>query len=524
MANASLSWSIDCSSSVPSASVDVGQPEVTADGLTVTRGWEAARTDRVNADHWKGANGDPIDHDLAFDLPTLRARAVHEYENNPNVEGVVGTHAVDLVGPDGPQLEVRSDNDAYNDRQESLWREWSELCDYNCEMGLPEIMGLWTRQIWTHGALLGQDATADPGTPGYDFPAKFRIHAISSDRLETPWHMHGNPDIAFGVKRTRSGRAEEYFISQPRHHGAWQIETGEFARIPARNIYHGFVKHFPDQTCGYPLLSSALPMIGELRDFDRSVLDAARMAADESGWFINLNPDGPKFVNTDPATGEDRGSFEVKHKRMTTRAAPPGWDRRNNEATHPMAEYVGFRKERMAEIGRAASIPLMLIRLDSSGHNYSSARFDHEYYIRHLQMWQSWMARRFLTPMIKTLAAELHRSGALQRPPAGGVRYAFNFKPPPQVDPTKWRGEEKIGLANKTLTFAEACRRNNQQEDDVIASWVRTFNKLKASGLSDEQAAMFVNSWMGGKSGPQSAGSGPAGATGVPNAARNNQA
>ena len=109
--------------------------------MDVSRRWEAARTTRHNQAHWAGVSpaDTPVDVDIHEDLPRLRERCRHEYHNNAHVEGCVSTHAVDVIGSDGPRLEVISDNDRFNERAESFWREWSELCDYTGAMGLPEL-------------------------------------------------------------------------------------------------------------------------------------------------------------------------------------------------------------------------------------------------------------------------------------------------------------------------------------------------------------------------------------------------
>lgn len=523
MSNA-LSFSIDVTAATDTSAVVIPK----TDGRAVARRWESARTDRLNQAHWETASpaGTPIDVDLAEQLPTLRQRSRHEYQNNPHVEGVVTTHAVDIVGPDGPTLEVQSDNDRYNSRLEARVREWSELCDYTGRSGLAEILQTWVREIWFAGNFTGQQVTRNPNVPGWDFPATLRIHDIDPNRLETPWGMTGDHGIAFGIRQDRDGIPLTYYFSRPTYYGPYRIPTGEFDPVPADMVHHGFIRHEAEQSIGFPLLSSALDTIGQIRDYDQHVLDAADMAASRSEWFVNLNPDGDKFHPVDPTT-EDPVGFSVPERRRVTRAAPPGWDVKGGDATHPTAEYVGHRKERMAEIGRAAAMPLMLIRLDSSGHNYSSARFDRENYVRHVQNWQSWLARRHLTRLVRVLARELQLAGDLPRMPVGTV-FRWNWTPPSQVDPTKARGEEKLGLANKTLSFADACRRNNLDEDAVLNSWVRTFKKLQSLGLSDEQIAIFMSSWGGKPGSPaaalpnsaKTAAESPRGATGVPNAAR----
>lgn len=515
-APAPLSWTINTLSPLqtvstkPVRTAGIVERSLTGDGkpadpipagARIMRRWEGAQTDRLNEAQWAGAHGTPIDVDLASDLTTLRARAAHEYHNNPIVEGLVTTHAVDVVGSEGPSLEVVSDDDQYNQELQDLFAEWAQMCDYNGELSLVDILQLWVRQQWTAGSLLGQEVTDQTGSL---FPVTYRVHVLHADRLETPWGMQGDPNVAFGIRRTQSGRPLTYYISQPRYFGPYRMATGEFDPIPADMIYHGFIRSEPGQSVGYPLLASALPTIADLRSYDQSVLDAARLAADRSEWFVNIDPQGEKFLP------EDGTSFEVAHKRMVTRAAPPGWDVRSHDATHPTAQYADHRKERMAELGRAAAMPLMLIRLDSSQHNYSSARFDHQGYCRHVESWQAWLGRTVLNRMCWTLAREASLSRVIRPKPERAKLY-WNWQPPPKGDPVKERAAERMGLQNRTLTFADACRLQNLQEEEVIASWARTRKRLVDAGFTPEEIAAFMGTVarLGpGASGPGASGPG----------------
>jgi hypothetical protein len=146
----------------------------------------------------------------------------------------------------------------------------------------------------------------------------------------------------------------------------------------------------------------------------------------------------------------------------------------------------------MVEFGRAAAIPLMMIRLDSSEHNYSSARFDHQVYVRTLEMWRSWIARRQLNRMVRVIARELQLARELPPMPRD-AKFVWGWSQPPHVDPKKELDAERIGLQNRTLTFAEACHSYARNEEDVIASWARTLNLLKTSGFTDDQISAFLS-------------------------------
>lgn len=496
MATTDLGWSIDCLASVPAkrstgswgrpvqpverSLANTEQPAQPLPDGAILRRWEAGFTDRLNEAHWQHAHGAPINHDLAIDLPRLRARTAWEMSNNPIVDGMVTTHCQDLSGPDGPTLQVFSSNDAYASQLESRWREWSEICEASGTMSLCDLIRLWFRGVWSTGELLGQVVTEESS----EFPAKMRILPLHADRLATPPSMASHNDVALGVKRNPNGRPLLYYISKLTYTGPWQQQTGEFDDIPAKDIHHGFFVVEPGQVRGFPLMASALPAIADIRDYDTQVLDAARAAADTGVWFFNTNPDGEKWAGDE--------AIEVPTKRRVNRTAPPGWQPMSLTPGHPTANYSEHRRERMVEFGRAASIPLMMIRLDSSLHNYASARFDHQVYVQGLSSWRSWLARRHLNKMVRDLGRELQIAKDLPPMPAD-TRLVWGWQMPPHVDPAKERAAERIGLQNRTLTFEQACHQGAQNQDDVIASWARTMRILKESGFSDAQIEAFLS-------------------------------
>lgn len=493
-----LGWSIDClAAQMPAKSASswgrtvqpversLANPSQLADPMPaesrVLRRWEAGFTDRLNEAHWQYAHGAPINHDLAVDLPTLRARTAWELANNPIIEGMVNTHCNDLVGLNGPTLQVYTQDDRYTAKLEKRWAEWCDICDITGTMGLVEVLKLWFRGIWSTGELLCQEVTDDSGS---SFPVSLRLLSLHADRLATPLQMSGDRDVALGVKRNRNGRPITYYLTELAYVGAWQNSTGRSIPVPADMIHHGFFTVEPGQVRGFPLLSSALPAIADIRDYDLQVLDAARAAADTGVWFFTTNPDGEKWAG-------DEG-IEITNKRRTNRTAPPGWQPMQINPGHPTAQYSEHRRERMLEFGRSACIPLMMIRLDSSQHNYSSARFDHQVYVQNLEVWRSWIARRNLNRLVAGVSRELQLARELPPPPPD-LRFGWGWTRPPHVDPSKERAAERIGLQNRTLTFEDACFSGPHTQEDVIASWAKTLKLLENSGFTPEQVTAFLS-------------------------------
>jgi len=449
------------------------------------RRWEAARTDRTNSAHWSRATGQPINSDLAGSLKNLRARCTYEISNNPIVEGMINSHSIDVIGPNGPSLQVISDNDTYNAVLETEWRrfwcpneldmaEGASLPDAAGRLSGPELLRSCVPLWWSKGQHLLQMTSA------VDVPLDqiaLRILAIDPDRLDTDPKSSGDPNVALGVRRDRIGRPLGYQIADEEFNGPFRLLGAKYTEYPADEIIHQFETLEPGQVCGVPWLASGLPTIAELRDFDANVLRASKLAASQGIVWYTAHPDAPFMLVNDTTTLEPN----------VERTGPPGWKPHMVDPKQPAANYVAFRTERLRELGRGRSIPLMKILLGSEKHNFASARMDNQNYQRACEALQTWTERQTLCRILASFLREarlLRRGGRFVLPPRPAVVMCRWLWPKqPHVDPVKEANAERIQLENGTLPYAEACANNNRDEDQVIPSRAKTARKLETAGL-----------------------------------------
>lgn len=435
------------------------------------RRWDAAKTDRLNRAHWANAKGDHINADLDVDLETLRTRSAFEASNNPLVEGVVNTHCNDVVGAEGPTLQVQSDSDGFNEAAESVWRDWWQNPDVNGQLSGPEMLKLWVRGLWVNGEYLAQIVTANRAGG----PVAMRLLCLDPRRLVTPPGQDVQNGVTLGVRRTKTGRPLGYFISEPLDNLSALSLIPDSEEIPAADIIHGFKVLEPGQARGVPWLAPVLQVVADLRDYDAQVLDAARQAAD--------------FAVLLYATSEDAGFVSLNEsteiERRTIRNMPPGWQPMQLKPEQPSTNYVDYRAERLRELGRPVGMPLMTVTLDSSGHNYSSARFDGQVYQRGNAGIQKWMEHHTLNRMADSVLREARLAGALPAGPAQ-VRYQWVWPVPPHVDPTKEANAETIRLQNKTLTLSKALAAHGMDLESTIQQLQREKKLLAAAGLDGQ--------------------------------------
>ncbi len=439
------------------------------------RRWEAAETNRLNQAHWQNVTGNPINQDLLADLERLRTRCSYEAFNNGIVDGVINTHAEDIVGADGPTLQVLSDSPAYNTALEQLWPDWFSAPCPNRRVSGAALLKLWIRGLWTNGEFLAQHMT---GRDDRRSPVRLRIKPIHTRRLATPHGSAGDKNVIMGVRLSEDGQPQQYHIAKTQRFGAFELLGTEYEPISADMIIHEFLLREEDQARGVPWLSSSLSPIADLRDYDAQTLDAARSAADQAIFWYAEHPDAP-FL-------EVNESMEIERRTQST--GPPGWKPMQLTPQQPTAQYVEYRRERQAEIGRPVGMPLMMVRLDSARHSYSSARFDGQIYARSCRGIQYWISGSpKARGTLSDLADEVAREGGLirgllpPRPPR--VQYAWLWPEPPHVDPQKEAQAERITLENGTQTYTEALAARGKDLETTIATRKRETKKLAEAGL-----------------------------------------
>ena len=432
---------------------------------------DAAVTDRLNSRHWGKAKDESINSVLQAELSTLRARAQFEMLNNANVEGVVATHADDVVGADGPTLQVKSGDEKYDRAMEKIWRDWWSAPDVTGQLSGPELLSQAVRSLWPNGEFLFQ-ITNDDEAAG---PVQTRLKTIHPRRLDTPINLLADENVFMGVRRQRTGKPTQYYIDTTPETESLRDLSLNLKPIDAAYIIHGFCAIEPDQVRGLPWLSSCLQVIADLRDYDDQVMDAARMAADMAVLLYTKHPDA-RYIEVNETT-------EIERRLMQT--LPPGWEAQQITPSQPPNTYRDFRSERLRELGRPVGMPLMMVQLDSRHHSYSSARFDSQVYQRSVRKLQRWLVRCVLNRLLDLVAREAELAGATPRPP-GDVRYEWAFPPFPHVDPKKENDAVTGRLANETSCLRDECAALNKDWEDVLAQRGRERERKEELGLPTE--------------------------------------
>ena len=436
------------------------------------RRWEAAKTDRLNQAHWRGANNNTLNADLLSHLDVLRARCEYEIANNPIVAGMVRNYAIDVVGAKGPTVGVRSDDPGYDKEATDVLREWFRAPEASGRLSYAEMLQVWVRSLWSSGSYLGQLVT-DPDSQG---PIKLRVDMLHTSRLATPLALVGDPWVVLGVRVNQFLRPRQYYIARPNpanHYAFGSALAAQYDPIPADLMLHGFETEEAGQVTGVPWLATALPSVADLRDYDVQVLDAARQAADMGIYWYTDAPEA------DFTQVEEIADIE----RRTQTFGPPKYKPFQMQAGQPSAQYVDYRKERHRDIGAARGVTLMRVRASAEDQNFSSARFDNSVYDWLQTPTQEILAGR---SGIERIAMEVLREAELARltrPRPKKVRVTSLWCGLPHMDPEKEEKANSIAISNRSRTYSEILADRGKTLEDHCDELVYVNKVLAAKGL-----------------------------------------
>ena len=428
-----------------------------------------ATTHRGNWAHWRHARDESINHALLADLPTLIQRCAWEYANNPLVNGAVETLANDLVGRQGPRLQIVSDDEAFNEAVERTWRDvWAMPDPLGMSSG-PDCMRTWVRSLCITGAFVNVYANVNR-----DGPVKFGWQNIDVRRKETPPQLAGDPLVAFGTKYDDSGRAKEHYFRR-RSVTPWQYTQTEYTIVPDDMVQVRYEMVEAEQIAGVPWLASCLETVADLADYDKYELEAAKIQTQLSALIQAAHPE----LVVDPVDVGAGETFQIQHGAMT--AIPAGWVASFPSSTHPSGEYRTFRHERLRDLGLALGMPLMMILLSSAESNFASAHYDGAVYLRRLKARQAWIERSTLNKFLEQVVLELVLSGVVGRPERYTPKWTWDV--PPYVNPEKQRSADRMAMEDGALPLSEYCAQMGLSFEEVVATRARDNELLEEAGL-----------------------------------------
>jgi len=342
----------------------------------VKRSYDAARSDRTNAD-WIASTGMP-DYDIYTAIDVVRKRSRERLQNDGYAQQIVRMFQQNIVGPYGFKLKVKATNaDGTLDKSgnaavEQAWKEW--IKPGNCSVTGRESL----RQL-CHIAIAGM--VRDGEFILRRVRRKQYKHGVALQLILPDYLDHRNNaklkngnKIVMGVELDAFNKPVAYHIRKGNDTSEPYVATptGEYERIPAEDIIHLFFQEFPNQVRGISLLAPALPTMRDQGGFDEAVIKYARAAASVMLFTTDKDSKEPTEFK---GTGKDSdGNTEVEWDPLSIQDLNGKTILPFNPA-FPTSEHGPFTKLLLRRIAGAVGLSYEALSNDRESVNLSSIRY-----------------------------------------------------------------------------------------------------------------------------------------------------
>lgn len=442
------------------------------------RRWDAAQTHRLNSAQFENVTGRSINEDLVFTLPTLMARCMAEATTNPIIEGIIDTHAIDIVGPNGPQwlvsprdVQLLEGNKALKDEfgryasaAEEVLQDWFSAPHLNGELTGPEMLEQDIWHQWTCGNSIIQ-VVNDSDISKREISLRWqeihpeRVFKDSVSSLPIP----NSHTLVLGMEVNAYNKKKYYHVREMDQYGRGDLHY-KHKRIKAASIIHRYVAREAGQLAGVPWLAPSLPVIADLRQFDKFTMETAKLGA--SLGIIFEDKFDPKLPGQTRPVGLRSTTPMRKSGMAEMTLAPANTEAKQIDPKHPGAQYIPYRSERMRDIGRSVQMPLLIVRLGAEDHSFSSARFDAQIYQRGIRRLQSRLLHKYRPSMMDVLR-EAELIGLIPRRPIA-IEITGSFTRLPHVDPKKESDATSIDLGNMSTTLIDVWQEAGKRPQDQV--------------------------------------------------------
>lgn len=341
------------------------------------RAYEAGKVTRLTQS-WRPSNVS-INTDLIGGLENLRARSRSLYQNNEHAKKFAKMVVTNVVGPQGFGLQAKAEDipgkldDVANKAIEKAFAEWSQngVCEITGRNGFVDVCRVVANTLPIDGEYLVRKIFGKAARNKFGFA----LQVMDASRLDSTYNISGGGtrnDIVMGVEVDAYRRPIAYHIlTQP----PGDSGRRERERIPAEEIYHGFLSEAAEQLRGVPWMSASILSLHHVGEFEQSALIAARKGANTLGFFVTPDGQAPGGgVGTASESGESASNdidISVPGEYDTL---PDGYDFRPYDSKYPDAMLDPFIKHYNRKIATGFNVAYHTLGNDLTDVNFSSIR------------------------------------------------------------------------------------------------------------------------------------------------------
>ena len=472
------------------------------------RGYAAAEPSRLTAS--KNPKNQSADQELSgpFGANRMRAWARMLVRDNAWAWGVVDTYVNNVIGKgifvqSAVETEAGGDEETINEKRDSVWSQWCEVCEINGQYTFAEIQQMAMREIVEAGEVLIRMITVPQKYKGIYRPVPFAIELIEADRLAEERDRlagyttkEGN-EIVRGIELDIEGKPVAYWI-YPTHPNDIRRISPTPVRIDASEIIHLFNRERVGQTRGITLFA---PVVNWMRDLGLYVENEIQASAVASCFTVAIRSDSPTTGLLPPTTmagettDENGNRYDYLEPGMIMRlrtnesieSANPG---RPNSGAEPWIRLM------LRGIAVGTGLSYETVARDYSQTTYSSNRASQLEDRRRFRRWQRYLIDHFNKPIWNRFCMAAAQIDLPSFPSASELLTNPDLAAPSQHMPPSWewvdpgveQSSSEASIAAFQSTYAEELGSRGSNWRQVFYQRAKEQELLKKLKLVQDEA------------------------------------
>ncbi len=437
--------------------------------------YRTARSTRTDRSMPSGGGADyHLESGYERDRILQRARALER--DNAIAAGIL-ERAVDNVIGTGMQLQVRTDDETWNETAEALWElEFVPNC---------EVRGLFDFGELQRATYLSQIRDGDVGTLKVETSDGGKLQAIEGDLIAAPAGARLNNRMVDGVELDGVGRPTSYWLideskTETRNNAGRDALLGTI-QVPAERMIFLARRKRLGQTRGEPAFAQSAHLFDQVDGHIEAVVTAARMAAC-FGVMLRRTGGYPGVPTTESSDGVARKDFRLEPGMVKT--LEQGEEVVTLSPAQPTQSFPDFLAMMGRILGLPFGLPLELVFLDFSRTNYSSARAALLQAYRRFRVEQERFIAHWLRPIWLWKVAEWIRDGRLPER-ADWRKHAWIAPRWQWIDPKAEAEGHLLAIDGGFETVAEVVTETGRDFSELVEARGRELKAMRAAGIPE---------------------------------------
>lgn len=480
----------------------------------VLRSYQGAESNRLNAN--KNPKNQSANAEMSgpFGADKLRAWARMLVRDNAYAWGVVDTIVSSVIGTGIKAQSVfetveGEDIEDINDKRDSIWEQWCEVCDLNGQFTFTEIQQLAQREIVEAGeCLIHLVVTPNKKHRGIYRPVPLALELIEADRLASDKDTYlvqreTGKRIVRGVEMDNLGRPVAYWI-YPAHPNEPHVVSTTPKRIDAKDILHLYRRDRIGQSRGVSWFAPVVSWLRDLGVYVDNEIQSSAVASCFSVAITSQTPIGgfsPPSSGTSSSTTDTNGNqYEYIEPGVIMRMGQ-GDDVKVIDPTRPNASAEAWIGLMLRGIAVGTGLSYEIVARDFSQTNYSSNRASQLEDRRRFRVWQRYLINHLCQPVWDKFCDAAALDGNKLFPAMADllddrrVNAAVEFMPPSWewVDPATEQGASESSIRAFQSTYQDELGTKGSNWRNVFYQRAKEERLLKKLGLTSPAAVEAAN-------------------------------